>query len=821
MSLRAWYKLDDNINDEMGSFNGTPTGTQQYTTGKINRAMYASTTFKYVDTGYGSGINMANNPHTFSMWVKPDLASGDMMFFGPSNGTNQRMYLAKYTGWWDMGIQGSAWGSGTRVAVTTNWTHITLRMDGSIAQLFVNGEKSISKAYTSFSLDRSLWFGDAYASYQFVGAMDDIRIYDHALSDHEIKELSKAKILHYQLSSPYEEPTQNLSNGINTYFSAWGTPVMTGTSQYFDAPAIGQKGIYVNCVYNGNGGVMWRAANGNSMINVTPSTVYTMSAFIKFNVNPSANLFYLRQYRSDNSQISESGQYSVSFRIPYDDGWFLAYRTFTTHAECTKVVLQSYEYQTNEIWMHSFQFEQKDHTTPFTSTSRNGMVQDISGYENNGTIELASSPDYRVGKMGLGSYQFLQKWISLPNDVGYREEFSAFGWFKSNGTPGSGFHILFGGSQLEISIPAAGQIRNGIVAGTRQVFNNGSGLTDGNWHHLGIVYNGSNLFSYIDGNLVGTNAVSGTLTTSFNRRVGVYGTDLNYHTNGWHDDIRIYATALSTSDVKEVYQSKAILDTQGNLSTSSILTLNENDFSAGDFNNNFIHPESILKVQKINEVGITDGLVVWYPLNGDALEYSGALTDGTFTGTPTISNGVGKYKSYEFISGQRINIDVPQLTGDNYTFSAWVNKTSNNSITYNMFMGNLLPYFSYQDNNSFFFSAQISGTQRSIQTPGTYTLGQWHHYVATYDGTSMKIFVNGVEAASANWPGTMTSINTNFAIGDGQRSTWYPFIGRVSDVRIFNRVLTNNEISILYNQKQTPLQFKDNTAFISGEFKNE
>ena len=110
----------------------------------------------------------------------------------------------------------------------------------------------------------------------------------------------------------------------------------------------------------------------------------------------------------------------------------------------------------------------------------------------------------------------------MPNDCGYREHVSVFAWFKKIGNPGSGYHIICGGSQLEISIPTAGAIRVGITVEGRKVHNHGSGLTDGNWHHLGFTYNGSNKIAYIDGEEVGSNFDRNFFDQVFAYRIGVF-----------------------------------------------------------------------------------------------------------------------------------------------------------------------------------------------------------------------------------------------------------------------------------------------------------
>ena len=59
-----------------------------------------------------------------------------------------------------------------------------------------------------------------------------------------------------------------------------------------------------------------------------------------------------------------------------------------------------------EIEIKQMQYEKKPSATPFTPTIREGLVFDSSGYLNNGTINLTSSPVFTTGKIGSGSVKF-------------------------------------------------------------------------------------------------------------------------------------------------------------------------------------------------------------------------------------------------------------------------------------------------------------------------------------------------------------------------------------------------------------------------------
>jgi len=190
------------------------------------------------------------------------------------------------------------------------------------------------------------------------------------------------------------------------------------------------------------------------------------------------------------------------------------------------------------------------------------IVKDISGNGNDGTMtSMDPATDWVDGIREYAlDFDSTNDYITLPNDIGYNDQVSAFAWFKSEGTPTGGYHIVFGGSELEISVPTAGALRTGVYTTSRYVHDNGSGLTDGDWHHIGFTFNGSVKIAYIDGKDVGQNSgITGSLTSSFaNRTIGRFGSSTGYYMNGLIDDVRVYNYVLTPDQVKEVMNGGSI-----------------------------------------------------------------------------------------------------------------------------------------------------------------------------------------------------------------------------------------------------------------------
>ena len=77
----------------------------------------------------------------------------------------------------------------------------------------------------------------------------------------------------------------------------------------------------------------------------------------------------------------------------------------------------------------------------------------------------------------------------------------------------------------------------------------------------------------------------------------------------------------------------------------------------------------------------------------------------------------------------------------------------------------------------------------------------YHHIVWTYDGTTVKGYVNNVERASFAASGNgSTALATKFNIMAGRNdNTSGNFLGIIDDVALFNRNLTAAEVSTIYN----------------------
>ena len=115
-------------------------------------------------------------------------------------------------------------------------------------------------------------------------------------------------------------------------------------------------------------------------------------------------------------------------------------------------------------------------------------------------------------------------------------------------------------------------------------------------------------------------------------------------------------------------------------------------------------------------------------------------------------------------------------------------------------------------NNPSFQDSRNDPPKGGVQVPKG--VNQWHHLVATYDGatSNYKIYVDGVKISNPEWEPRGTTgplvftTPTKLIIGawgtnlpGGVAEAWQvPLTGSVDEVRVFNKALTDAEISSLY-----------------------
>ena len=177
--------------DRSGSGNnGTLTNGPTKTIGKIGQGLDFNGTNQYVNanTSLSGGA-----PYTVSLWVKNKATQNntDPAFFSNQNAFTLILGMEPATS--KLFFAGATFFTGTYASVisNTNWQHFTYVLTGSVISLYINGVYITQSSFTSPAVT-SIDIGDimsSHGTYNYKGSIDDVRVYNRALSATEIKQL--------------------------------------------------------------------------------------------------------------------------------------------------------------------------------------------------------------------------------------------------------------------------------------------------------------------------------------------------------------------------------------------------------------------------------------------------------------------------------------------------------------------------------------------------------------------------------------------------------------------------------------------------------
>jgi alpha-L-fucosidase len=204
-----------------------------------------------------------------------------------------------------------------------------------------------------------------------------------------------------------------------------------------------------------------------------------------------------------------------------------------------------------------------------------------------------------------------------------------------------------------------------------------------------------------------------------------------------------------------------------------------------------------------------NGLVAYYPFNGNAGDSSGNGNNGTANGGASYVTGkVGQAISLDGVNGYVSVNDSSTLEMTNFTVAMWVNLTnlpstnqyfalavktvSDMNENYELLVG-------YPNPGSVHFPFKWTDGTRVTDSSGTQlTAGVWTHVVLTYDGTSAKVYIDGTLNTTKTYSKTPAVNNGQLLIGNEAGMSRYTK-GKIDEVRIYNRALSQSEVTSVYN----------------------
>jgi hypothetical protein len=200
----------------------------------------------------------------------------------------------------------------------------------------------------------------------------------------------------------------------------------------------------------------------------------------------------------------------------------------------------------------------------------------------------------------------------------------------------------------------------------------------------------------------------------------------------------------------------------------------------------------------------TNGLVGWWPFNGNANDESGNGNNGTVHGATLTTDRFGNAgKAFSF-DGVNDYINAHQVL-TNYSVSLWFKP-----ISFTNQFNNLFDYentYAELTNDSTIYARAQYSTPPSIGVITNYknNLGAWHHLVVTYNAqnSTMNVYIDNVNhfTSTPNSQGIYhpTDNNDSMYFGGYFLQNINYFNGIIDDIGTWNRELNTSEVNDLYN----------------------
>ena len=181
------------------SFHLNPVGTALHTaSGRNGGGLSVNGAGAYL-TGAVSGLPVGNSPYTIAAWIRPSVA-GDRGIVGWGNfGTARQVNALRLMGangfrhyWWAADLDASdAQVTAKGVTLTSGWNHIVAVYNGSLRALYLNGQLLVSDTPgANGATNNNFRIGSTNNGEFFNGILDDVAIWNHAITTQEITALA-------------------------------------------------------------------------------------------------------------------------------------------------------------------------------------------------------------------------------------------------------------------------------------------------------------------------------------------------------------------------------------------------------------------------------------------------------------------------------------------------------------------------------------------------------------------------------------------------------------------------------------------------------
>ena len=586
----AAYSFDEASGSTLGdqSGNGHP-GTivgATWAAGKYGTGLSFNGTSSRVDlpplgTFYKTGF-------TFEAWVNKSTAKQDVGILGAWNypGGGPMLWVDHVAGrhylTLDAGL-GSYLDSGQAPA-TGQWQYLSATYDGTTARYYIDGVQVASRAFAGNVGDTDTWRIGAYGNSPFGffdGTIDDVRIYDRALTTAEVQGDMTQRV--GEDTAAPTAPTAFSKTGATatSIATSWtastddvgvaGYRLYRGGSLIDTTTALSYTFTGLTCNTSYQLGV--EAFDGAG--NVSPRTPLTATSGACDTTKPTVSITAPANGATVNGTIVVSAAASdntsvagVQFKLdganlaaedttsPYSVAWDTVTSTPGAHA-LTAVARDPSGNTATSATVTVTVTAPAAGSAPVAAYSfdegAGTIAGDASGHSRQGTIVGAT---WATGKFGSGlSFNGTSARVDLP-DLGrfYKLGFTLEAWVKKSSPTGDAGIVgtwnagQNGGPMLWIDHILRHHYLT-LNSGSFNYVDSGQEPTVGQWQHIAATYDGATARVYVNGTLAASQAFAANVGDSGNWRIGAYGPTASGFFDGLIDEVRIYDRALTAAQV--------------------------------------------------------------------------------------------------------------------------------------------------------------------------------------------------------------------------------------------------------------------------------
>jgi len=619
MSLIAHYRFEGNPNDATGKYDGTLSSTPGDTIGKLGNAYNFNTNRMTI------GIPQLQI-FSVSFWLNVNVNSDDWIvstqtttntdylhgWLIRTDDINKNVFMFAGNG----SITVSSYSANDDVIIG-DWVHAIFTCDGDRVRSYINDSLTgISDPlttgidYTSV-LDTTIASHNTSTAVYLDAKLDDVRIYDHVLSERERAELWRAKVLHYTFDD-FQEPTVNrISNG-NFGDSTNGWTIGDrgadfGDTWDFQIDEYGDSYLHVHFSRDSGSGNSWGSMR-KIALNPGDTGTYTESCYVRINETTGSEGQVRLSAVTNDFWTTSKVHWTVNVNREFNVWHKLELTSVDmgNNGDSYALNLQFEIYTGNQDTVGEImdfdlkfvQIEEKDHATSFVGDSRTGVVKDSSGQGNDSTaLSQTYTPEWRgdSAAVGNGYYHFTNGGVNNIN-TDYIEAFTdaqaaiwldsedlhgitVMAWARSGDTLSyatSGGRIitrdssdywairieqdeLFPQDALFTTEPATSVTIDDVV-------------NENEWVHLALTRNiGDSITKFYVNGVLGDSTASGVGAGSLravvigNNTETTPGPNLTAAFQGDITDVRIYMNTLTEKEVLEIVHTRASVDSGGNL----------------------------------------------------------------------------------------------------------------------------------------------------------------------------------------------------------------------------------------------------------------